>query len=149
ITCIVGKNESGKTAFLHALYRCNPVHANAKFSVLQQYPAWLEKLHRKEGKDLERSKPIRAVFELEATDLSLLETRFGEGGITSKYVTVEREYSGKRWFEYASDERNAVKHLLRDTKVPTDFQDPASKCVTLEDLAKLEEALKAEGGEQS
>jgi recombinational DNA repair ATPase RecF len=51
ITCIVGKNESGKTAFLHALYRSNPARGNVKFSVLKQYPAWLEKLHRREGKD--------------------------------------------------------------------------------------------------
>ena len=33
ITCIVGKNESGKTAFLHALYRLNPARQNVNFIV--------------------------------------------------------------------------------------------------------------------
>ncbi len=28
VTCLVGKNESGKTAFLQALYRLNPVYAD-------------------------------------------------------------------------------------------------------------------------
>src|SRR5256885_1129901 len=92
ITCVVGKNESGKTAFLHALYRSNPAHPVAKFSVQQQYPAWLEKQHRRQGKDLDHSRPIRATFELEAKDISLLESQFGHGIITSKQVSLEREY---------------------------------------------------------
>lgn len=82
VTCIVGKNESGKTAFLQGLYRLNPAHVGAKFSILQQYPAWLEKQHRREGKDLEHSRPIRVTFELDATDLSILESRFGQGTLT-------------------------------------------------------------------
>ena len=28
ITCLVGKNESGKTALLQALYRLNPIQEN-------------------------------------------------------------------------------------------------------------------------
>jgi len=69
ITCFVGKNESGKTAFLHSLYRLNPAR-HAVFSVQQQYPAWLEKAHRREGKKLEDVIPVRAVFQLENSDLS-------------------------------------------------------------------------------
>ena len=33
ITCLVGKNEAGKSAFLNALYRLNPVRHNVKFIV--------------------------------------------------------------------------------------------------------------------
>lgn len=65
VTCLVGKNESGKTAFLHALYRLLPARQNVKFSVPDQYPAWLEKRDRLEGKDLENFVPIRVVFEYE------------------------------------------------------------------------------------
>ena len=46
VTCLVGKNESGKTAYLHALYRLRPVRPNAVFNVRLQYPAWLEKRRR-------------------------------------------------------------------------------------------------------
>lgn len=41
VTCLVGKNESGKTAFLQALHRLNPVHKNVSFSIPDHYPAWL------------------------------------------------------------------------------------------------------------
>jgi len=39
IGCLVGKNESGKTALLQALYRLNPIdEQDAKFNVTQEYP---------------------------------------------------------------------------------------------------------------
>lgn len=39
VTCLVGKNEAGKTALLQALYKINPIipdHAN--FDVTDEYP---------------------------------------------------------------------------------------------------------------
>ncbi|MCK1348193.1 AAA family ATPase [Bradyrhizobium sp. 193] len=43
VTCLVGKNESGKTSFLEALYKVNPARNNdtAKIDPQKQYPAWL------------------------------------------------------------------------------------------------------------
>ena len=43
ITCLVGKNESGKTAFLEALRRLKPAQGAVDFSINRHYPAWLEK----------------------------------------------------------------------------------------------------------
>src|ERR1700722_1426076 len=81
ITCFVGKNESGKTAFLNALYRLNPANKGAKFNVQQQYPAWLEKAHRREKIELEKVRPISATFKLEPDDILKIEERFGKGGL--------------------------------------------------------------------
>ena len=40
VTCLVGKNEAGKTAILQALYRLNPIiEADAKFDVTLDYPS--------------------------------------------------------------------------------------------------------------
>ena len=39
VTCLVGKNESGKTSILQALYKLNPVvPEHAKFDVTDEYP---------------------------------------------------------------------------------------------------------------
>ena len=39
VTCLVGKNESGKTAVLQALYRLNPIiEADGSFDVTDDYP---------------------------------------------------------------------------------------------------------------
>lgn len=61
ITCLVGKNESGKTAFLEALRRLKPAQGGVRFSINKHYPAWLEKKHRRQGKNLEQSCPIHSI----------------------------------------------------------------------------------------
>ena len=39
ITCLVGKNEAGKTSLLKALYRLNPIISEeTQFSVTDDYP---------------------------------------------------------------------------------------------------------------
>lgn len=43
VTCLVGKNESAKSAFLNALWRLRPARMDPTFSVPFHYPAWLEK----------------------------------------------------------------------------------------------------------
>lgn len=149
VTSLIGKNESGKTAILHALYRSNPARAAAAFSVQQHYPAWLEKMHRREGRDLEHSRPVRAAFELEAKDLSVLESHFGQGTLTSKVVTLEREYCGTQWFTFQFEERSAVRHILRDVTVPADFADIAGKAATLAEVEQLVQKLTAEAGEHA
>jgi predicted ATP-dependent endonuclease of OLD family len=64
-------------------------------------------------------------------------------------MTLEREYSGKGWFEFQTDERRAVGHVLKGIKLPGDFEDAATKAATFDDLEKLVKSLTAEGGENS
>lgn len=79
VTCLVGKNESGKTAFLQALWRLNPARLKPTFSIPDHYPAWLEKRHRMEGKDLDSEEPVEAVFRWENADQQVVAARFGDG----------------------------------------------------------------------
>ncbi|MGW5063004.1 AAA family ATPase [Streptomyces sp. NPDC004096] len=41
VTALVGKNESGKTTILQALYRLNPVEASAQLDEVIDFPARL------------------------------------------------------------------------------------------------------------
>ena len=70
VTCLVGKNESGKSAFLQALWRLKPARSNPEFSAPDNYPAWLEKRHRNEGKNLSQVRPIQAVLEWQERDVT-------------------------------------------------------------------------------
>ena len=87
ITCLVGKNESGKTALLHAVYRLNPVRPNVQFTILDHYPAWIEKKDRLEGVDQEQVVPIMCTFELEDADIEKLGDRFGPQSIKKRVFT--------------------------------------------------------------
>ena len=83
ITCLVGKNESGKTAFLEALRRLKPAQGAVDFSINRHYPAWLEKMHRRQGKDLDAARPVTCAFELEDDDVAAIEAVFGDSVVIS------------------------------------------------------------------
>jgi ABC-type cobalamin/Fe3+-siderophores transport system ATPase subunit len=147
ITCIVGKNESGKSAFLNALYRLKPANPSAVFSVQKQYPAWLEKRHRREGKILEEARPVEATFELETGDLKTIESRFGQDTLTDKFVVLFRSYDGNRWLDTKVNEESAVAFILDGIQIPADFQEGASEVKSFTELLKLLALLQANGGE--
>ena len=53
VTCLVGKNEAGKTSLLEALYKLNPdVEELGEFDVLLEYP----RRRRKEYEESQRAK---------------------------------------------------------------------------------------------
>lgn len=147
ITCFVGKNESGKTAFLHALYRLNPAHPVAVFNVQQQYPAWLEKRHRREGIKLEEVVPVSATFAIEPPDRAKFEARFGKGSLAATEITYERDYSGKASLSNVSDEAKVVASLLAGVAIPADFADRAANISKFSELDELRTAIHANGGE--
>ena len=148
VTCLVGKNESGKTAFLHALYRLNPARPNVSFSVPEQYPAWLEKRDRHRGIDLDRVKPVRAIFSLEEDDQAKIEQRFGSGVLKSRTLTLERDYGGQHYLIFETDEKKAVSYLVKQTKLPPNISKKAKELSTFEELRELIGELRSSEGQQ-
>jgi predicted ATP-dependent endonuclease of OLD family len=137
ITCLVGKNESGKTAFLTALYRLKPVRSNAVFSVVDQYPAWLGKQDLDGGESREKVKPISATFLLESSDLEDIEQKFGKGVIASNQLFLTRNYAGSLLYTFSVDESVAVKHFLRDVQLPHTLLAELRNAKTIENLSAL------------
>jgi len=142
ITCLVGKNESGKTALLHSLYRLFPARSNVSFSIPDQYPAWLEKKDRLRGDNLERVEPITATFQLDDDDITLLAESFGEGIITQKStIKLSREYSNELNFNLDVSELAFVKHVIKSIEWPHGTKTEANKLKTIEELQEHAEKL--------
>lgn len=142
VTCLVGKNESGKTAFLHALHRLNPAIPNVRFSIADHYPAWLEKRDRQRGVELERVRPIKAVFSLEEEDKAQLQDRFGEGCLTSDELTMEREYSQKLIYTFSTDEEKALKHAIQGADLTAPALGQVKQTKTFQELADKAELIR-------
>src|SRR5581483_1724121 len=83
VTCLVGKNESGKSAFLNALWRVKPTRSKPEFVIHDHYPAWLEKRHRNEGVNQKEFEPVEVGLEWEPADVKVMEERFGPGVVTA------------------------------------------------------------------
>lgn len=142
VTCLVGKNESGKTAFLHALHRLRPAEVSLEFDLLLQYPAWLEKLHRIQGRKLGEVRPVRATFEFEAVDIDAVRSQFGPSALKSNKVVLERQYDGKRLYQLTTDEAAVVSHIIQQAGLLEPLSQEAQRISTLEALKKFIETLK-------
>jgi energy-coupling factor transporter ATP-binding protein EcfA2 len=138
VTCLVGKNESGKTAFLHALWRLNPARVKPTFSVPEQYPAWLEKRHRIEGKNLEQVQPIEALFTWEAADEKTVGEVFGAGVVTTGApFRLWRKYDNKFGWEHGCSEAKAVENLIAKGPMPKELNKPFKGIPTFDKLAEV------------
>ena len=102
VTCLVGKNESGKSALLQALYRLNPVPTGhpETFVGLRDYPR--REYARDRGTIAERC-PIEATFELEDEDVRAVEEVCGPGALSSRWVTVARSYENRLVWDLGAD----------------------------------------------
>jgi predicted ATP-dependent endonuclease of OLD family len=141
ITCIVGKNESGKTAFLHALYQLNPARPNAKFKVEDQYPAWLEKKDRMNGIDIDKFQPISAKFEIESDLIQEIESCYGEKIFKNNFLTLEKSYEGTLYYTLQIDNKAAIKNLLKDLSFSKDTRSEILKAETIEQLMATIETI--------
>jgi ABC-type cobalamin/Fe3+-siderophores transport system ATPase subunit len=149
ITCLVGKNESGKTAYLNALYRLNPARPNAVFNLQREYPAWLEKRHRMEGKSLADVTPVVAEFILEPDDITKLDAQFGTGVLKSSRLRVSRNYDNKLNIDFESDEAAAVKNVISKVDLGHEATQDLVSVTTFADLTRAMEDFKARTGDEN
>ena len=122
ITCLVGKNESGKTTILQALERLNPaLSAERKYDKLRDYPRrhWAEYGTRHAGKEAE---VLNTKWELEEKDVATLEQFFGPGCLTSNTVTISKYYENdKSHWVVPLDETTAARNLSIESGTDEQF----------------------------
>jgi ABC-type cobalamin/Fe3+-siderophores transport system ATPase subunit len=147
ITCLVGKNESGKTAFLEALRRLNPAQGKVEFNIGRHYPAWLEKTHKRQGQNLDEVTPVYALFELEDEDMAQIAAVFGEGVIASNEFAVGRRYDNKYTHVINTSEAVAVQNLVSRVETTKKVTTAILESKTFADLAKALAAVSAKYSE--
>lgn len=132
VTCLVGKNEAGKTAILQALYRLNPlIEGDSEFDVVDDYPRSEVEEYQEAVEDGDRSPAsvIEAYFELSDADFGVVAAKFGKKALKSKVLKLTRSYkksedddSPSRVFELSVDDEQALKFLYGDSKLPEELK---------------------------
>ncbi|MGL5823579.1 MAG: AAA family ATPase, partial [Nocardioides sp.] len=92
VTCLVGKNESGKSAVMQALHALNPAKPAQVLDLLDEYPRWLKKEHEITG-EIGSAVPITATFSLTDEEIAELEAQFGVEVLSEPSFTVSRTYA--------------------------------------------------------
>lgn len=142
VTCLVGKNESGKSAFLHALWRVKPARVSPEFVIHDHYPAWLEKRHRNEGVNQGEFEPVEVCLEWEPADVKAMEDKFGPGVVAAgTKLKLWKNYSNVFRWESGCSEKQAVKNFVDKNPVPAT---EVAAYARLEDFEGLKAKLAAD-----
>lgn len=114
-TCLVGKNESGKTAFLSALKKLNP-YDGEKFNLIMEYPrkgySKYKKIH-----DTEPATVVTGVFKLNENEICNIEDEFDKNILESEEITITKKYDNVLYYTVNLSEQIAVKSLIDNSSI--------------------------------
>jgi hypothetical protein len=143
VTCLVGKNESGKTAFLKALLRLSPIKGvSGDFDAVMDYPRKNYLKHKSQLEGDNSPVAVRAEFELSSEEIAVVESQFGAGVLTSPIVEYSKNYKNVRWCSLNHDEKVTVTHLLSKSDLsPEIVKDAGNAAATIPQLIEFFEGL--------
>lgn len=149
VACLVGKNESGKTALLQALYRLNPiVDTEGNFDVTDDYPRSEVEDYQQEVESERRKEAVvvEAVFEFDGDELKAIADEYGEGVLARPELTVSKGYASDkagdstRFIHLPIVDQTVVKNLIQSFDLPEALATEAAKSGRIAELyAFLEE----------
>lgn len=127
ITCLMGKNESGKSAILEALYLLNPIHEGDGFDPQRHIPWGKANQYIPDSDILENLTPISAKFRLTNEEMIELQQEYSDAMVVHD-VHASRTYKNKLSFTYDCKEKSIGLHLL--SQLPASLQDVIRKDVS-------------------
>ena len=128
VTALVGKNESGKTAFLQAIRKINSISGDEDGFTIRDYPRKgyikYKKIHEQNPCEV-----AQAEFELTPEEVGEIEANFGNGVLASNKVIVTKNYKNDRAWkielsESSSNSPNTNTFTQPSNPTPTSFQNP-------------------------
>lgn len=132
ITCLVGKNEAGKTALLKAMYRINPIVASdANFDVTDDYPRAYVSDYEEEVKESEReaAQVVEVTFSLEEKDTIAARKVFGSDLFTKNelklsvyYPNPDDEDTSTKKFTLGVSNEKGISFLINQSELPKVLQ---------------------------
>ena len=139
VTSMVGKNESGKTAFLGALKRLNPVDGDQEFE-LKDFPRKGYVKYRRRHQ-AEPATAVEAVMTLSDAESKEFAAQVGDGVMLSDEISVSKNYKNELAWDFELDESAMVRHLLESAELPPEIANHAGSAGSVNELLRTLEAL--------
>lgn len=139
VTCLVGKNEAGKTAILQALEILKSAEGNDEYDKTRDYPR--RYLNEYDIRHDEREAVVATTqWEIDDGDKAAVEEEFGAGCLPSSTISVYKQYGppNSTW-DTQFDQAAAVNHLIVESRFNATEKAVIEKCTT---SAEVVEKLK-------
>ena len=136
LTCLVGKNESGKTAILEALHGLNP-YGKFEYNKVRDYPRrYLNKFDDRhpEGDSI----VVVTWWELSDEDMSVISEEFGENAIPSKQAIIHAGIGCSPFWKVIVDQPAIIKALIARHKLA---EEAAESLLKLDTVFQAKELL--------
>lgn len=134
VTCLVGKNEAGKTTILEALHKLHPAAATGgDFDVTREYfrPGMLDYARRH---PTHPETAITTTWELESDDIKALEALVGPAGSKIKTVEVKKQFDNKVYVIFPLDEAEVVSGILKSSELAPGEKTKYKAAASVKDL---------------
>ena len=139
VTTLVGRNESGKTAFLRALECCLPV-AGVQAEVARDYPRKFAHDYRRRHPD-DPAQFARLGFELNPAEVAAVNASLGYDQLDTFRFAVTFDYQNQKRVRFSLDETPYVKHLVSRAGLNADARSACESATTLRELMATLAAL--------
>lgn len=138
LTCLVGKNESGKTAVLEGLEKLNSVQPQRADFSGTDYPRinWSE---YEESQTVDTG--IETEWELNAEEADFINNLVGAEVLTSKVCKVSKDYDNQIHWDLGLDYKKAVESLLASSGLNESEKNSLGVAANTTELKKLLSAI--------
>lgn len=148
-TCLVGKNEAGKTAFLRALEGLRSTNSDfSDYGKTENYPRrYLSDYEERHSGDAARV--VKTEWELTLSDKNFLENVLGKGSVTRDLIVVSKFYdSDSTIWTVGIDHSKVIQHLANKFSLSTDEMAPLNDCKSTKDAFEVIENMEEPSGPQ-
>ncbi len=147
VTCLVGKNESGKSTLLQALYKFNPVESDIIYHDLQDYPRRL----LADYEDIKHEHVANVMttrWTLQDKELKELKELLGPDGFSEQMVVVKKGYDNQRKWDFAVNEKAVAAYYLSRSGIEAAEKKELEDSESVEKLLERLKALEKPGKKQ-
>lgn len=143
VTCLVGKNEAGKTALLKAICRLNPiVETDGSFDATDDYPRSSVSDYEEEvlAGRREQATVVHAVYELEPEDVAAVKGTYGPDCFDgdAPAVTLVKGYGNQLEVSNLDvNYKDVLSYLLEAANLPQQVASELSQLDSVSDMVKV------------
>jgi hypothetical protein len=139
-TVLVGQNESGKTAFLQALYKAKAVDSDVGYVVLEDYPRkGLNEYLKRHNED--PAIVAELTYQLQENEIEEINRHFGFKLLQEFSFKRHCKYNGSSTIIITVPEMPYIQHLISGAKLPSEIATKASQAKTIRQLISILDGL--------